>query len=502
MFKTKVLVALALAFICLFSLVACETRPSGNDDKTDKVEKTSVTTTENTTTTTVPASTKSKFTDEKNNLPIERTVNQNGNANDEFIESLDGFTLKILYPQKNIASEKHKENNKKSKKAIKNLYGIKIKEDYLVNDYNEALFSELSAKRSENHIYFAESGNFATYFKNGFLADLTLGMEESGVDFKSPWYVSKGCQFLNIDGKQYGWMSYEDDSTMPSFIIYNKKLLRKKGLKDPVKLADEGKWTVETLKEYSLNFSGKTTGFYGRGISLFATIANQNGVGISKISKGSQPMTNINNPKVATALETYGEWVSGEESWCETFHGKKNSYAQNRLANGKIAMYYGGFDDIRAIKGSDFAKNVGIVSFPTKTESGKFTNVCIPKYATFIPACHQQEVAKILFAIDEYYRYNYRYVKKNFIADWKEYLGNNKVINNAFDIKYGKYEKNVKFCFTSFCEKPDASVTTESILLQVQSGEVSATQAINDGKNALTKEYSEVWKGHRTTGNV
>lgn len=521
MSETKKLVALMLIVVFSLSLVACNpsavsepdnSTASPTDEATDSVAATL-----GESTTTVSGKTENNENTEKTDemqgnvssdsfYSVERTTNKDGNATDEFIKSIEGFTLKILFPWEDIYDNKKVQKAAKASiNEVEKLYGVQIKEKSQYNNYYENLASELAAGTCENHIYYAKSGNFASYFHNGYIADLTDGMKESGVDMYEPWYVSDAKGFLNIDGKQYGWIGYEENFTMPYCIIYNKKLLNKKGLRDPAKLAEDGKWTWDTLKTYAKAFDNdkKITGFYGGGINMFAAIAEQYDTKLSKVSKGTQPTTNVNDSKLVDALAEYGEWVSSDDAFCEIFSDKSEEYAKKQLSKGKIAMYYGAFEDIKALEDSSTAKNIGIAPFPTKDESNTYTNISTPEYVSFIPITHQADAAKILFIRNEYYRYNYQYASKNLLYKLETYLGDNdEVITNMADIWFGREGNTTQFCWTALCESNDARVTTESLLTDIESEILDAESAVNNKRNALTASYAELWKGHRITGNV
>ncbi|MGN0174438.1 MAG: ABC transporter substrate-binding protein [Acutalibacteraceae bacterium] len=534
---TKVL-ALMLVAIFALSLVACG-GDEGDNNTTTKAQTTAgetsanevVSTSEGETTTTVAGETTAKDnkqqkeektttkkTTENKNLVdnakgvsktgalIPRTTNKAGNASAKFIKSLKGFELKILYPWENIYGDKKcKASAEASIKEVENLYGVKITESGKFSKYNELLASELSAKKCENDLYYAQNSFFASYFQKGYIADLTTAMRESGVDFNDPWYISDAKGFLNIDGKQYGWIPYEDEYTTPYCIIYNKKLLNKKKLADPAKLAAEGKWDWETLQKYAKKFDNdkNVTGFCASYTDmLFETIAYQYGTKLTKVSRGSQPTTNITDAKVKSALTEISNWCVGKKAWAETFSGQAWNYPKNQLAEGKVAMYFGNHDAIQNLAGSSYKNDMGIAPFPNKKGSKSYTNISVPQFIAFVPIVNQNDASKILFIRNEYYRYNYRYVNRNFQYKWSNYLGDDEAITNAGNIKFGKNGNKIVFSWTSICEDSSAGITTSTILSEVLSGKSTPAQAISSKKNALTKTYADVWKGHTITGNV
>lgn len=510
--------AFILAVLFSASLIACqdiepEINSTTQTENSPKISENSVTSTLGETTTTVSDSSADTTNiddtteiGDASKADISRTTNKNGSPSDSFIKSLEGFTLKILYPYDNLYSNKKSQKlENKAKKEVEKLYGVKIVEKSLYNDYTENLAAELASGNCENHIYYAKNNAFASYFKNGYLADLTPAMLESGVSFNEPWYISDAKGFLNIDGKQYGWLAYEENFTMPNCIFYNKNLIKKKNLVDPAELASQGKWTWNKLREYAGKYYNdkNVSGFVGNGINLVAAIAKQYDTSFTKVGKGTQPTTNINDSKVLSALSEYSEWTFGGSFWCETFSDKPENYAIKRFAKGKIAMIYGGFDVIKSLKGKNIAKNIGVVPFPTKEESDTYTNIVNPDFVTFVPANCQDDAAKVLFVRNEYYRAGYSNLVYCITSEFKTYLKNNEeAVSNAFDIKFGRKGNNVDYCWTEFCEDDTGPVTTESIVRDVENGSEAVEDIISNKKNILTGAYANIWKGHRTTGNV
>ena len=532
MSKFTKIIALMLAVLFTLSLVACggdkdenkdpTTAPAAQTDASDNV-----TTLSGETTTTVSTkkgdkkSGKTTTTTKKqnNNLVdtskgvsqtyglIQRTTNRAGNASKKFVKSLKGFTLKILYPWENIYGDKKCQvAAEESIKEVENLYGVKIKEEGQFNKYNENLASELSAKNCDNHIYYAQGGFFPSYFQKGYISDLTPAMREAGIDFNDPWYMSEAKGFLNIDGKQYGWLATEDECQAPGMILYNKKLLNQKRLADPAKLAEQGKWTWDVLEKYAKKYDNdKSVVGFGAAdtVGVFYVLAQQFGTSLVKLSRGSTPASNIADPKIKAALTEYADWTVGKNAWCETFVGKSWTYAKTQFQQGKVALFYGGHDAIQGLKGTSTQKDIGVAPFPTKKSSKTYTGVASASFIAFIPIVYQKDASKILFIRNEYYRYNYRFIQRNFQYKWQTYFGKNtEAITNAANIKFAKKGNKISFNWVTVCESSDAGITSSTIINEVISGKATAAQAIASKKNALIKAYNEVWSGHKVTGNV
>lgn len=531
MSNVKKILALVCACLFVLSLVACsgDTESVETDTTTANANVTTeVTAAEGETTTVVNGTTASGKKDNKktkattttkakvNSIKktsavatqsfIKRTTNKAGNASNAFIKKLKGFTLKILYPWENIyGATKSKTYYDQSMKEVEKEYGVKIKEEGKWSNYNESLASQLAAKDCTNHIYYAQGGNFASYFKKGYISDLTTAMREAAVDFNDPWYMSEAKGFLNINGKQYGWVPYEDEYTTPGFILYNKTLLSRKNLTDPAKLAAQGKWTWDTMETYAKKFDNdkSVTGMATTdAVSLVQALCTNYGTSLVKVKKGTSPTTNIDNSGVKSALNTFAEWCVGKKAWCNTFKDKAWNHAKLEFSKGKVAMIYGNQDTAQTLKSAKDNSVFGVAPFPTKTNSKTYTNTSNAQFIAFIPICHQDIAAKILFVRNEYYRYTYRYADRNAKYRWETYLGDSEAIENAINIKYARNGNKTVLNWQSTCEDSDANITTESIINDILSGKSSVATAISSKKTALKKTYAKVWDGYKTTGNV
>lgn len=526
MSNVKKIIALMLVVVFALALVACGgSDTENNNPTTTKAASGDVDITETTsageTTTTVSGKVTKTGKDSKTtttkaqqaaaNDPdliefIPRTTNKAGNASDSFVKSLKGYNLKILYPWENIyGTNKCKANAEAAIAAVEKEYGVTISEKGQFNKYNENLAADLAAKKCDNQIYYAQDTYFASWFQKGYLASLNTAMRESGVDFNDKWYISEAKGFLNVNGNQYGWIPYEDEYTTPACVIYNKKLIQSKNLQDPAKVAAQGKWTWSTLEAYANKFANdkSTTGFGTMStVLLLEDICNEYGTTLTKVSKGSQPTTNITDNKVKTALTELYEWTVGKKAWCDTFKNQSWTYAKTQLAAGKIAMLYATHDTIKELATSSDNSNFGIAPLPNKSGSKTYTNIATPQFIAFIPIMYQKDAAKILFIRNEYYRYNYQYNQRNFQYKWSSYLGDSEAIANAKAIKFGEDGNKIVFSWTSLCEDSSAKTTTAGLISDVINGKSTPAQAISSKKNGLSKTYKDTWEGWKTTGNV
>ncbi|MBQ2390484.1 MAG: extracellular solute-binding protein, partial [Clostridia bacterium] len=263
--KLTRVMAIVLALLCALALVSCGGDSETTADvtttvaTTQKQDETVVTTTGNTTGTVssvTNTTVSNKDTKEPTNKPgvakiddlITRTKNASGNATDAFVNSLKGYNLTIMYPweQKKPGSTIG-DSLEYCREEVEKEFGVTLTEDGYFSGYNEALTASLTARNAKAQVYMLQNFNFVSYFSNGYITDLTAAMKTAGVDFNEPWYIQDAQAFLNIDYRQYGWIAFSGTYTFPYCIIYNQEYIKNARLTDPAELAEQGKWTWDTL---------------------------------------------------------------------------------------------------------------------------------------------------------------------------------------------------------------------------------------------------------------
>ncbi|MGN0114216.1 MAG: hypothetical protein ACI396_02705, partial [Acutalibacteraceae bacterium] len=114
---------------------------------------------------------------------ISRTKNAKGNPSDSFVNSLKGFKLNVYYPwapYKDGVSQ-IKNSMTDSESIVEKEFGVDINVDGKFENYNETLTAKLTASSKDLcHLYMVQNFNFASYFKNNYLSDLTMAMVKSG----------------------------------------------------------------------------------------------------------------------------------------------------------------------------------------------------------------------------------------------------------------------------------------------------------------------------------
>ena len=520
----KVALAALMALSCMLAFVACGPDEAENTatiaaaTTTVKAEESSV----QNTTTAVAATTKANAaTTKKNNQTqkvskveelISRTKNSRGNPSDAFVNSLKGYNLTVYYPWQPESKGSIAELKKTALDCMSNVekeFGVTIKEDGKFDNYNETLTAKLTAnnKKSLAQIYQVQNFNYASYFKNNYMCDLTIAMAKSGVDFKDPWYVQDANAFFNVNNKQFAWIATDAEYVFPNaIIVYNKTLVKNKKLTDPVKLAQQGKWTWDTIIKYANKLDDSSKGITGFGTvsasQMLEQMLAQKGTALVNVKKGKSPTTNISNQKVKDTLSTLYTWCK-KGGPCDTFANHDWTYAKTQFAAGKVALMAGGHDLIQTLRTSKKTTDeFGLVQFPTPTGSKKFVNTTGPHFAVFIPSVWKDDAAKILFLRNEMYRQNYRYAQRNFTYQWNKYFQDNDTLEYACNIKYARNNNTTKFCWTSVCEKSGepGSGTVISAVLNSSSNNVQT--AVSQNLDRIQKAYSKMWDGFKITGNV
>ena len=507
-FKSILAAMLALTF--MLSLVACG---NGNNNTGTTAATKNEQTTVNSNTTATQANNKTTVAKKTDKLVvstvsplISRTKNKKGNASDSFVKSLKGYSLKVFYPWAPEAKgsvKELKESALASQKAVEKEFGVTVTEDGKFDNYNDNLTASLTTKSANCQIYMVQDFNYASYFKNNYMTDLTQAMSKAAVDFKDPWYNQQASSFFNVNYKQYAWIAYDAEYVFPYGIIYNKGLLKKAKLTDPETLATQGKWTWDTLIKYAKKLNTTNTiGFGTVSTSLMLeSMVHQKGSSLVNVKKGASPTANLNNQTVKDCMSTLYKWCKNNEV-CNTFSGKDWTYGKTQFAAGKVAMIFGTHDAIKSIgTNKNISDNFGVVQFPTPTATKTYTNMSVPQFAVFIPTQYKNDAAKILFLRNELYRQNYRYAQRNFTYQWRRYFSEKEVLDYACNMKYARGNNKTEFSWLDVCEDSSSKATiTKVIDTALKSSGNSVETAIGTYKDAIDKAFKKIWDGYRITG--
>lgn len=525
--KSILAVLLVCSFIAAFAACGSDTDDTATTAAPSSTAVNSDSTTAVAATTVVKKTTTQKNTQKKSNTLkisevaelISRTRNAKGNPSDSFINSLKGYKLKVYYPWEpyNNSASEIKKSMTDSEKIVEKEFGVDINVDGKFEQYNETLTAKLTASSKDLcQLYMVQNFNFASYFKNNYLADLTMGMAKSGVTFKEPWYMQDASEFFNINNKRFAWISFDADYTFPFCIVYNRSHVKNAKLTDPVKLAKEGKWTWDTLVKYAQKLNGKNNGAAGFAtISaqyMLETMAQQKGTSLVKVKKGQSPIENLSDQRVKDCLSTLYTWCKdkGSSTICNTYSNQDWTYVKTQFAKGKISMVFGFHDTIAMTAAKKTDDEFGVVQFPTPTGSKTYTNIATPQFAWFIPSVYsntakygKDSIAKILFLRNEMYRQNYRYAQRNFSYTWNRYFTDTDMIEYCCNMNYARgNNKATKFTWLSVCESNDKANTANVVTDLLKSSNNNVQTAISKHKDAIDKAYKSVWDGYKITGNV
>ena len=436
---------------------------------------------------------------------IARTTNKKGNPTDSFVKSLKGFSVTLMQAWEPHKSGKIFESTKWCLEQVQKEFGVTVKYDGYFTNYNENLTANLTANSAKAQVYMCQDFNFASYFKNGYLCDLTTAMSKSGVDFKEPWFNKNAKEFLNINYKQYGWITFGAEYTFPYGILYNKDLVKKAKLTDIESLVKNGKWTWATLEKYAKKLdSSQITGFgTGNITQMLGSMVATKGSTLVTVKKGQSPNTNINTQTNLDCLTQLTKWC-GNNGICDSFSNKDWTYPKTQFAAGKIAMLYGSHDAIKQILvNKKFDDSIGFVPFPTEKGTKKYTNVCIPQFVWFIPAQHKKNADKILFIANELYRQEYRFAQRNFEINWKTYFDDADTVDMECNMMYGRDMFTNVYDWRSVSENnKTGNTTTATIINYAIKNNGAVKEAVAKYEDSLKKTYNSVWKNYRITGNV
>ncbi|MBP0990573.1 MAG: hypothetical protein J5874_05305 [Oscillospiraceae bacterium] len=164
----------------------------------------------------------------------------------------------------------------------------------------------------------------------------TLALEGSLYDLnsfeyfepKNPWWQQYFNESVTLGGKLYftiGDIDYNSYSRIPC-VVYNDTLIKKLNLESPVKLAREGKWTIDKVIEYSKTFCEDTND--PEGVDLFDrfgwggnhddfySMTYAAGIRILQNDKNGYPELSLYNEDTINYLNKYMEFAHEDTYVC------------------------------------------------------------------------------------------------------------------------------------------------------------------------------------------
>src|ERR1035437_1677211 len=113
---------------------------------------------------------------------VSKSIIKADTVSDDFISSLQGFTLSVINPWDNAPpGTPIYEQDNAVKTTVESKYNVKIDEKGLITNYNQAVASSLAAGKPLAHILMVQSFDFYSYFNKNYFARLNIPMSISGV---------------------------------------------------------------------------------------------------------------------------------------------------------------------------------------------------------------------------------------------------------------------------------------------------------------------------------
>ena len=344
--------------------------------------------------------------------------------------------------------------------------------------------------------------NFAEYIDKNYLASLDKAMKISGVTFEEEWYLPDTRTYLNINNNQYGWLSYEGEYTFPYVIIYNKNLIKKSKLTDPTRLMNGGKWTWNSLSEYSKKLkqqgcvslsSVNMTTFYS------AMMAAQNKPIVT--INNNIPKYNLDTQESKNSFTTLKKWMS--EGLIEFYTDEEWDYPKKQFASGKVAMILGSNDTLNELKNSELKDNIGVVAFPRYKKGQVYSNIYTPQYIDFIPKGYSaEEMAKILFIRNEMYRYAYTLSDRDFKYVYGDFNFDDETMELAYQFKYKNIYKKIPLLdslYKTYSDDDELQINISNCISQLfglSSNDNDSYKQVND---EIQSKSDKFWKKHKIT---
>ena len=407
----------------------------------------------------------------------------NTKTSKKFISSLNDFNMTISYPYNISAQSKSVFMTACNK--INQKYGCEIKYDF--------------DNKSSAHIMYTDPSNLLKYIESNKICDLTSAINQIQLKFNKEYYNQQYTNLLNINYKQYGWVSDIGTTEMPNVIIFNKSLLKSMDIADFRQLCEQEEWTFDNL-EKAIKIS-KDNDYYELSaipeISVFESICASKNCYPIKSESGQSPTSNIDNSLVIQALKQLDNWYNDE-----SVISKNNNSITKRITdfiNGKSTMiflnskWFAIYSDMMKNHNSnDFA----VVPFASEHHTNKYKNVCSPRFFAYIPIKYQSSASKILFLQNELYKAlskdcftlfsnDFSSISKGsllFAYNIKYSIKNNQTINSVFDI----YESQ-------------STIGTNSLVKSIAKG-LSYNDAIEKYKNGIDNYYNTVLNDYICSG--
>ena len=242
------------------------------------------------------------------------------------------------------------------------------------------------------------------WIKAGAVKDAGAVAKSVGIDFKDGTWND----FI-VDETTYGNTIYgfsKKANTIQSGMLYNKRLLKEAGLKDPNELIKGGgKWDYATLEEYArkltkLDASGNTVQW---GLStmdsywLMTAFAVNNGADLIDYSS-NPPKFTMDSPKSLAGLEVFNKMLNTDKTIYLRPAGGDWKVTVDAFANGKVGLFRAEewvieyIRDVMTENGTN--EDYGLTYFPQGPDSTGFVDESYGGNSYFIPASISNEKAQ------------------------------------------------------------------------------------------------------------
>lgn len=348
------------------------------------------------------------------------------NVSDEFLESLKGLEMTIVYPWSIDESEVDTEDyDYKHLQELQEQYGFTVKTIGQGSGYESAMVTAVLSGNPLGNVMLCPEIDFVDWYYAGIMANLNDAAAELGIDFAHDAIYNKAIsKYANVDGGQYGF-NFGYENAAYTTLYYNKRILEENDCEDPHILQKNGEWTWNKLKEYAqkcqITESDGTVSLHGYGAwtideTLTAMIYSNDG-DYCTIDDNSQLKINLKDPKTVEAMETFDAWCNTDKIVYVSEGGWKS--AMQDFVNGSYAFMLGTNEVMTIANDAGMEDEYGMIAFPKgpSNTSGKTSYQSNLRY-WFIPVTYQENAAQYLFIMDLIRRSDERTYDERFENDF------------------------------------------------------------------------------------
>jgi hypothetical protein len=266
-------------------------------------------------------------------------------------------------------------------RTIEDKYNITIKGKLSGTQYADAKKSIKAGDNTFDVFSVPLQGATAQLAQEGMLLDLK---QMPYIDLEKPWWDQKANQQLSINHKLMFTISdlLIIDKDALFIFLFNKDLLKERGLEDPYKLVKENKWTIDKMWDMGkgiaqdINGDGKMddTDAYAlliAGHTIHGNVVSSGHFVITK-DENDLPVLNIQDQIIHTTFEKWINIINDRaNTWVAQDWDKKHTdiwmYQLEVLSEKRGLWLYAGMDRVTTLRTFDF--NFGILPNPKLDET-------------------------------------------------------------------------------------------------------------------------------------